>query len=90
MSQSLTIIGKYKNNKRLLVGLHNPQNNRVANENEFIHLKAMIEKYIKPHLSKFKTVKFYVCLQDEWKDREVSSLLQAVKEIKQDKVKNGV
>lgn len=57
MSQSLIIIGTYRNNRSMVVGLSNPKNNRVANSEEFAHLRKMYKLYFKPNKHKFKTVK---------------------------------
>ena len=54
MSQSLIIIGKYRNNKTTSIGTHNPENNRVANKDEINHLNNMVDQHLKPNLWKFK------------------------------------
>lgn len=59
MSQSLTITGIYRNGQQLTIGLHNPNNNRVATSQEFAHLRKMYKQYFKPLKHKFIAIKVH-------------------------------
>lgn len=57
MSQSITLQGVYKNNKKCVVGTHNPKNNRFFKQSEINHLSLMIATYLVPKSDKFKSLK---------------------------------
>lgn len=89
MSQSLLISGKFRNNKRLSIGLYNPVNNAVAGPEEFEHLKNMFKQYIVPNKNRFKEVTIAVCTMAHG-EVYVSSLLKAYRLILSDKPDFGI
>lgn len=85
MSQSILVKGVYKNGKTSEVGLHNPQNNRTANDLEFKHLFDMFNKYIYTVSQKFKRIDILVWLQNGERI-QCFRLDQAIELIKNDTV----
>jgi len=87
MSQSIVVKAIFRNNKATYVGLHNPKNNRIANEKEFKHLFDMFAKHIHPISEKFKRIDIYIWLQNGERVTCVN-LDEAVRLIKRDTIQN--
>tara|TARA_R110002020_G_scaffold438738_1_gene649217 strand:+ start:448 stop:714 length:267 start_codon:yes stop_codon:yes gene_type:complete len=83
MSQSIQIIGTFRNNKTRQVGLHNPKNNRIFNNAEEVHVWDMTKKHLEPVKHKFIKLNFKVYFQSG-ATKSADSLGEALQMLRKD------